>query len=126
MEIHMSLVRDTGILTALVFAVFPFLQAQVPPQTPPVQGQPGQDQPPTKTGTIQTIPGGINQMPWFDNPQIRRYLQLNENQYNELNKAYQSAWTPYNQGVSGLDKNLPAAQRQQQMNNLGQNFYKDF
>jgi hypothetical protein len=129
----MSLARDTSSLTALVFAVFPFLHGQVPSQAPPAQGQPqlqpGQVQPgqaQVQPGTTQTVPGGINQTPWFDNPQLRRYLQLNDNQYNGLNKAYQDAWTRYNQGVSGLDKNLPEAQRQQQMRNLQQNFYKDY
>jgi len=69
--------------------------------------------------------GSISQTPWFSNPQVRQQLNLNDNQFTGLNKAYQQAYNTYQQGVNGLDKTLNDTQRQQRMNELQGNFYKD-
>ena len=33
---------------------------------------------------------GMRQTPWFSNPNIRQQLQLNDDQFNQLNKGYTS------------------------------------
>jgi len=58
---------------------------------------------------------GISQTPFFNNPAIRRQLNLNDTQFNTLNRAYQDAFTNYNNSVNGLGRNLTPDQRNQQM-----------
>lgn len=70
--------------------------------------------------------GGINQTPWFSNPTIRQQLQLNDDQFNQLNKGYTQSWSRYNQGLTGLDKTLADEQRIQRNQDLTGAFYKDF
>jgi len=45
--------------------------------------------------------GGIGQTPWFSDQGIRSQLNLNEQQYNSLNKAYGEAYNQYNSARSG-------------------------
>lgn len=70
--------------------------------------------------------GGIQQSPWFSNPSIRQQLQLNDDQYKRMNQSYRQAWNRYNQGLTGLDKNLAEQQRMQRYQDLNGGFYKDF
>ena len=70
--------------------------------------------------------GGFQQTPWFNNPQIRKQLQLNEEQFNRLNQSYMQAWQQYNQGINGLDKQLTNEQRMQRMRELNQGLYKKY
>jgi len=69
---------------------------------------------------------GVNQSPWFSNAAIRQQLQLNENQYNQLNKAYTQSWSRYNQGITGLDKSLAEQERLQQQRGFADSFNKEF
>jgi hypothetical protein len=125
-----NLVRASAI-AALALTATTYVWGQTAPAAPAGQGQtpppaPGQIQnPQPPAGQANLIPGGINQMPWFSNPQLRQELKLNDQQHNDLNKAHNNAYTSYQTGIKGLDK-LPDAQRQQQMNTLHQSFYKDF
>jgi hypothetical protein len=77
---------------------------------------------PVQPGTMQ---GGINQTPWFSNPAVRQQFNLNNEQYTNLNQAYQDAWSRYQQGVNGLSNTLTGEQRQQKMHELQQGFHKD-
>jgi len=128
-----SLVR-VSTLTTVAFGFVSFTYGQGQPQTPPASGQqPGNQQPGNQQqGKVQQgMPqmgqsGGITQSPWFNNPQVRQQLNLNDEQFKGLSNAYQQAYNNYQQGVNGLDKTLSDAQRQQRMNDLQQNFYKDF
>ena len=62
---------------------------------------------------------GISQTPFFRDPGARRQLNLNDNQYNSLNQAYQNAYTRYNQGLNGLNNpNMTEQQREMQMQQL--------
>ncbi len=69
---------------------------------------------------------GMRQTPWFSNPNIRQQLQLNDDQFNRLNQAYTQSWQRYNQGLSGLDRNLNEQQRMQRMQEMNGSFQKDF
>jgi len=106
-----TLVRAIAV-TAVVFGIASFAHGQVQQKTQPATPQ------------INTMPG-ITQTPWFSNMQVRQQLKLNDEQFNNLNKAYQQAYTTYQKDINGLDKTLPDAQRQQRMRDLEQNFYKD-
>ncbi len=70
--------------------------------------------------------GGIHQMPWFSSPTIRQQLQLNEEQFNQLNNGYTQSWSVYNQGLTGLDKSLADDKRMQRQQELTGSFNKDF
>jgi hypothetical protein len=45
----------------------------------------------------------INQNPFFADPGVRQQLNLNDNQFNTLNRAYQNAYGRYQQRLSALD-----------------------
>jgi hypothetical protein len=70
--------------------------------------------------------GDISQTPFFNDPGVRRQLNLNDNQFNTLNRAYQNAYNRYNQGFNGLGNNLTEDQREQQMLQLQNQFNTDF
>jgi len=108
------------------------------------QGQPGQprqggtQQGGTQQGGTQQVGrqpgttqqggnfGGMNQTPWFGNQDIRQNLKLNNDQFNQLNRAYSNAWNRYQQGITALDSNLTDQQRQQRMQAMQQEFGKNF
>ncbi|HWY85601.1 MAG TPA: hypothetical protein VNX28_02700 [Gemmataceae bacterium] len=69
---------------------------------------------------------GINQTPWFSNPQIRAHIGLNEQAFNQLNTSYGQAYTKYNSGVSTLGNNFTPEQRMQRMQDLQNKFNQDF
>jgi hypothetical protein len=71
--------------------------------------------------------GGVNQNPFFTDPGVRQQLNLNDNQFNQLNGAYQNAYSRYSQGVAGLNNNqLTEEQRMQQMQQLRSRFNDEF
>ncbi|MEQ1830538.1 MAG: hypothetical protein ABL921_31570 [Pirellula sp.] len=69
---------------------------------------------------------GIHQTPWFGNPTVRQQLQLNDEQFNQLNKGYTQSWNRYNQGLTGLDKSLADDLRMQRQLELSGSFNQDF
>jgi len=91
------------------------------------QGQKGATPPAQKgAGQQSAYHGGYGQTPWFANQQIRQQFNLNDQQFNQLNKGYGESYNRYQDGMKGLGQNLTPAQRSQKMNDLQQNFYKDF
>ncbi len=69
----------------------------------------------------------INQTPFFADPGIRRQLNLNNNQFNALNRSYQNAYRQYNQALSNLDRsNLTADQRALRIRQLQNEFFNNF
>jgi hypothetical protein len=64
--------------------------------------------------------GGPSATPFFSDPGVRQQLNLNDNQFNTLHRAYQNAYNRYNQSVTGLGPNnannntrIPTSQREQ-------------
>jgi hypothetical protein len=49
--------------------------------------------------------GGISPTPFFSDRGVRQQLNLNDNQFNALNRAYMNAYNRYNQSVTGLGTN---------------------
>jgi hypothetical protein len=89
------------------------------------QTQPGQ------AGNAGGSKGGwspLSQTPWFSNPAVQKQLNINGEQYNQLNKAYGQAWNNYQTGVKqlGANTNLSAAERARRMEELEGNFHKNF
>jgi len=94
-------------------------QGQAGQGTQGQQGQPGQ-------GTQGTNYSTINQTPWFGDPATRNYLKMNDDQFNQLNKAYTNSWTTYQKGLSSLSPDLTPEQRANRMNELQRDFYNSF
>jgi len=69
---------------------------------------------------------GINQTPFFTDPAARQQLNMNNNQFNSLNSAYQNAYSRYNQALNNLNPNLTADQRAQEMQRLENQFNTNF
>ncbi len=68
---------------------------------------------------------GINQTPFFTDRGVRRQLNMNNNQFNTLNRAYQNAYARYNQAIKNLNPNLTEQQRMQQMQKLQMQFNQE-
>jgi hypothetical protein len=68
---------------------------------------------------------GISQTPFFTDSAARRQLNLNNNQFNALNRAHQNAYSRYNQAVRQLDPNLTEQQREQHLQQLQAQFNQD-
>jgi hypothetical protein len=68
----------------------------------------------------------VNPTPWFNDPGARQQLMLKDNQFNQLNRAYQDAFARYNQAVTRLNNNLPEQQRMQQLQQLQARFNQEF
>lgn len=69
---------------------------------------------------------GYAQTPWFSNPAVRQQLQLNDQQYNQLNQSYGKAWTQYNKERNLIDNKLTPEQRQQREGELSSSFQRSF
>jgi hypothetical protein len=69
---------------------------------------------------------GVGRRPFFADPNVRRELNLNDNQFNALNRSYLDAWGNFNQGRGSLNDNLTPQQRAQQMTQLQNRFNQDF
>ena len=65
---------------------------------------------------------GINQTPWFSNQGIRSQLNLNDQQYNALNRAYGQAYTHYSSNLGQLGNTLTPQERAQKMQEMRSNF----
>lgn len=76
-------------------------------------------------GSAQFNYGGITQQPWFADQGIRQQLRLNDNQYNQLNKAWGTQWQTYSRGMGQLN-NVPEDQRAARMSEMNQNFNRGF
>jgi hypothetical protein len=68
---------------------------------------------------------GITQTPWFSDPGIRKQLNLNDQQFNQLNKTYSQYFEKYQGGYNQLGK-LDDQQRMQRMLELSGGFYNNF
>jgi hypothetical protein len=66
--------------------------------------------------------GFVNQTPFFSDPGVRRQLNMNDNQFNTLNRAYQNAYARYNQALSNLNPNLTEEQRTMELQRLQSQF----
>jgi hypothetical protein len=124
----MKILLNTGITAACVCMVTAsaFAQAKLgQTQEGTNGGQPGNTaaQPNTASGGNFN---GINQSPWFGNNATRQQLQINEQQYNQLNNNYQKAYSRYNDGLNGLDRNLTPQAREQRQMQLHDQFRQDF
>jgi len=84
---------------------------------------PGQGQ---QVQTTQSSYGTVGQTPWFSNQSIRQQINLNDEQFNRLNKSYGESYSRYQQGVTGLGTNLTPEQRSQRMQGLQHDFNKTF
>jgi hypothetical protein len=69
---------------------------------------------------------GVGQRPFFADPTVQRQLNLNEQQFNQLNRAYLDAWNNLNRGMTGLGRNLTDQQRMQQQMQLESQFNRNF
>jgi hypothetical protein len=85
-----------------------------------LQGPAGMQQ-----GQVSPSPFGINQTPFFMNPQLRQQLQLNDNQFNQLNRAHQRAFGEFQQGFGNLNSLTPDQRREREMQLRG-NFNSTF
>jgi len=70
--------------------------------------------------------GYYSQTPWFNDPTIRQELNLNEQQYNQLNQGYQQAWTNYNKERNLIDSKLTPEQRLRREGELRAEFQRGF
>jgi hypothetical protein len=66
-----------------------------------------------------------NLTPWLNDPGARQQLNLNENQFNQLSRAHQQAYTRYSQGVARLGNKLSEPQRLQQLQQLQTRFNQE-
>jgi hypothetical protein len=81
---------------------------------PALAGQktaPAQNTNQQNTNQSASASGGINRTPWFSNQDIRSKLNLNEQQFNALNKAYGEAYSKYSTGSGQFGNNLSAEER---------------
>ncbi len=71
---------------------------------------------------------GISATPFFSDPGARRQLNMNDAQYNAMNRAYQDAYARYNQEASKLASNpaLTDQQRELQLQQLQMQFNQQF
>src|ERR1700683_3023049 len=86
---------------------------------------------PGQTGNVAGQKGGwspLSPTPWFGNPAVQKQLNINGEQFNQLNRAYGQAWNTYQNGVKelGANANLSAADRAQRLQDLERNFHKNF
>lgn len=70
--------------------------------------------------------GGIQNTPWFADTNARKELQLTDQQYEELNRAYQRAYQDYARGLKELDPNLAGVEARERRRALANRFYQDF
>lgn len=70
--------------------------------------------------------GNISQTPFFSDRGVRQQLNMNDNQFNTLNRAYQNAYGNYNRGLNNLNSNLTPQQRAAHLQNLENDFYSGF
>lgn len=64
----------------------------------------------------------ISQTPFFSDPGVRQQLNLNDTQFNTLNRNYQNAVARFNEAVNRLSPGLTPEQRELQVQRLQQQF----
>jgi PAS domain-containing protein len=64
----------------------------------------------------------IEQVPWFNNPDVRNQIKLNNDQYNSLTKDYDTYWHKYTTGRTKLDDELDDIARRRRERELHQEF----
>lgn len=69
---------------------------------------------------------GVNRRPFFSDPGVQRQLNMNQQQFNTLNRSYQDAYNQYSQNLRGLNANMPEQQRLAQMQKFENQFRADF
>ncbi len=67
----------------------------------------------------------VSRTPFFTDPGVRQQLNLNDTQFNSLNKAHQNAYIRYNQAINNLNPNLTPEQRMLQMQQFQAQFNQD-
>lgn len=124
------------------------------PQTPPPQGNvnpqtnQGAVNPQTNQGAVNPLPnqtavnpllpptnqpmqasfaiGGINQTPWFADPNVQAQLKLTPSQVAQLNKLYAQDWQRFTANTPQTGAVLNDQQQQQRMQQLTNSFITDF
>ena len=69
---------------------------------------------------------GPSRMPWFNDQGARQQLNMNDQQFIQLNRSYQDAWNRYNQGTTNLGNNLNEQQRMRQIQQMEAQFNQQF
>jgi hypothetical protein len=110
------------------------LQAQQPPTgKTPTRQTPATQTPTGKTPLTQTpVPNYPSswmwgRTPWFYNDNVRRELNMTEQQYNRLQQNYDRVYVPFEKDLVGLDRLSPqerAARAQQLYNKFGTDYSK--
>lgn len=67
----------------------------------------------------------IEQVPWFNNPDVRNQIKLNNDQYNALTKDYDTYWKNYTTGRTALDDELDDIQRREREAALHREFQQN-
>lgn len=67
----------------------------------------------------------ISQTPWFNNPGVRRELQLKDTEIKALDEVYHRAWTRYHDRASKVNPHLTPEQRRLQLTEFANQFRKD-
>lgn len=76
--------------------------------------------------TFHSDPTGLNQTPWFSDPDVRTELKLADEQYERLNGDYTNSWRRYNEGVNALPLDLAEEDHLQRRRELSTRFYSDY
>src|SRR5262245_20254537 len=127
------MIRFLATFSAFVFAASTLYAQPAAPNQPPAvggqkqnQSQPGQNPGTGQAGTqVQTF-GSIGPMPWVANQNIRQQLNLNQEQFNRLNRGCQQSWNRYHTELKGVGSGLTEQQRQQRIAELQRNFNQGF
>jgi len=69
--------------------------------------------------------GGFSQSPWFGSADVRKQLNLTDEQFNQLNSSYGKGWTSFESSLQGSG-NADAQARDEQMRKSSQTFHSDF
>lgn len=70
--------------------------------------------------------GGISRNPWFADPSVRRQLNLNDDQFNRLNRSYMDNFNRFQQAQGQLGSDANEQLRAQRMRELEGTFRQNF
>jgi hypothetical protein len=68
----------------------------------------------------------MDKVPWFNNPDVKAEIKLNENQFNDLTDAYTNYWTRYTRGLGELKPDISEEARRARQIELYDEFQQDF
>lgn len=71
------------------------------------------------------VPHLIEQVPWFNNPDVRNQIKINDDQYNRLYADYNRYWKLYNTNRSKLDTELAEEEREEREYDLYRQFQQN-